>query len=393
MHLSIYPNIFIHIINTSPRKCINSYFIKYFRVNDDTVLKTSNWSESYINTLKTAFSPSYLGLTGPVTRRGIYTYDFTHRTHMDIFGIHYPHVFPDWFGDGWITKTYKAAEMALITKKVTLKHVLRRQRYPLHKRKQKGAMVMPLSTRGATILQDWKSYLLDVNVQRYINGKSNETNVISFALNTNNLDFVNGAFRNLMLAKRLLPNWQVRVYAGTVVEKRHTDILTAFGAQVVSVSSEINIPHALWPYMVADDPTVSRFIVRNVTHRLSPHQCRLLIGWHESGHDYHTIRDLEGHTDYVLVPDLFGAMSSQLHVSLGNSVYETIRIALASKNYSEDIDFLNDVLLPKIDNFMSHDSVSHSKWSINIEFDKMKLDVMKIGQPHNQYEEEVHNMV
>ena len=333
------------------------YIYIFSRVNDDTVLKTSNWSELYINTLKTAFSPSYLGLTGPATRRGIYTYDFTHRTHTDIFGIHYPHVFPDWFGDGWITKTYEEAEMAQKTEKVKLRHVLRKQRYPLHKRKENGAMVKPLSTRGATILQDWRSYLLDVNVQRYINGKSNETNVISFALNTNNLDFVNGAFRNLMLAKRLLPNWQVRIYAGTVVEKCDTDFLTVFGAQVFNVSNDINIPHALWPYMVADDPTVSRFIVRNVTHRLSPHQCtcRLLIGWHEAGHDYHTIRDLEWHTDYVLVLDLFGAMSSQLHVSI--SVYETIRIALASKDNSDDIDFLNDVLLPKIDNFMSHESV------------------------------------
>ena len=281
--------------------------------------------------------------------------------------------------------------MAQKTGRVKLRHVLRKQRYHLHKRKR--AKVEPMSLKGGTILREWKSYLQDSDVQRYISEKSNESNVISLSLNTNNLDFVNGAFRNLMLAKRLLPNWQVRVYAGTVVEKRHTDILTSFGAHVVSVSSKINIPHALWPYMVADDPTVSRFIVRNVTHRLSCHQSRLLIGWLETGCNYHTIRDLEWHAKYALVPDLFGAVSSQFHVILGNSVYSAIRLALANNNISDDIDFLNSLLLPKIYNYMSHDSISDSKWPNTTKFNKMKLDVMKIGQPHNQYEEEIDMMV
>ena len=251
-------------------------------------------------------------------------------------------------------------------------------------------MLMPLSRKGATTIREWKSYLLDLNQQSSVTGKSNESNIISFSLNTNNLDFVNGAFRNLMLAKRLLPDWQVRVYAGTVVEKEHTDFLTAFGAQVVNVGSKINVPHTLWPYMVADDPTVSRFIVRNVTHRLSPHQCRLLNGWLESEYDYHTIRDLEWHIDYAIVPDLFGAVSNQLHVILGNSVYSAIRIALANNIISDDSDFLNDLLLPKINHYMSHDSVPDSKWPNTIKFDKMNLEVMKIGQPHNQYEEEMY---
>ena len=48
-----------------------------------------------------------VGVVGPHHQggnTGILTYDFVHRTHVDIFGFYYPRVFSDWFGDDWITK-------------------------------------------------------------------------------------------------------------------------------------------------------------------------------------------------------------------------------------------------------------------------------------------------
>ena len=36
----------------------------------------------------------------------ILTYDFVHRSHIDIFGYYYPRVFPGWHSDRWINDVY-----------------------------------------------------------------------------------------------------------------------------------------------------------------------------------------------------------------------------------------------------------------------------------------------
>jgi hypothetical protein len=55
------------------------------------------------------FGPPY-GVVGPLCNQGntqILTHDFTHRTHMDIFGgLYYPEELSDWWMDNWITVIY-----------------------------------------------------------------------------------------------------------------------------------------------------------------------------------------------------------------------------------------------------------------------------------------------
>ena len=57
------------------------------------------------------YDPARVGVVGPNQTgdgdTGILTYEFVHRTHVDIFGFHYPHLFTDWWGDTWITNVYK----------------------------------------------------------------------------------------------------------------------------------------------------------------------------------------------------------------------------------------------------------------------------------------------
>lgn len=85
----------------------------FYRVNDDTVMKTENWTMNFIQAL-TLFKPPNVGVVGPNHIGGntkILTYDFVHRTHLEIFGFYYPREFPDWYADGWITKVYSPNNM------------------------------------------------------------------------------------------------------------------------------------------------------------------------------------------------------------------------------------------------------------------------------------------
>jgi len=80
----------------------------YYRVNDDTVMETTGWTEKFIDELE-RFNPPKIGVVGPWFREGnvvILTHDFVHRTHIDILGFYYPRVFTDWFADDWITGVY-----------------------------------------------------------------------------------------------------------------------------------------------------------------------------------------------------------------------------------------------------------------------------------------------
>ena len=78
-------------------------------VNDDTHMNTTNWTEQFINQLA-QFHPPNVGLVGPVYKEGNtedLTYNFVHRTHVDIFKCFYPPMFKDWYADSWISRVYK----------------------------------------------------------------------------------------------------------------------------------------------------------------------------------------------------------------------------------------------------------------------------------------------
>jgi len=103
----------------------------FYRINDDTSMLTEGWTEKFILTLKN-YDPALVGVVGPKHFGGninILTYDFVHRTHIDIFGFYYPHIFTDCYADWWITRVYtpnrstKVNEMLLVhTLRLGMRH-------------------------------------------------------------------------------------------------------------------------------------------------------------------------------------------------------------------------------------------------------------------------------
>lgn len=78
-----------------------------YRVNDDTEM-ASPWAKKFISQLQGLGAP--YGAVGPLCQQGntkILTHDFTHRTHMEIFGgEYYPKELVDWWMDDWISRVY-----------------------------------------------------------------------------------------------------------------------------------------------------------------------------------------------------------------------------------------------------------------------------------------------
>ena len=107
----------------------------HYRVNDDTTLTSANWTEQFIKTLS-KYDPANVGVVGPNHSGGnlaILTYDFVHRSHVDIFGFYYPRDFLDWHGDRWITDVYKPGRITKL-KDIKLKHTMSKgTRYHVHR--------------------------------------------------------------------------------------------------------------------------------------------------------------------------------------------------------------------------------------------------------------------
>lgn len=79
-----------------------------YMVNDDTILRTSNWTNIFISVLKQMHPPD-VGVVGPSHIGGktnILTYNFVHKTHVDIFSTFYPPIFETWYADDWISLIY-----------------------------------------------------------------------------------------------------------------------------------------------------------------------------------------------------------------------------------------------------------------------------------------------
>ena len=54
----------------------------------------------------------------------ILTHDFTHRTHVVIFGFHYPRSLPNWSADDWITDLYEGFNLTHKLENTEVNHTL-----------------------------------------------------------------------------------------------------------------------------------------------------------------------------------------------------------------------------------------------------------------------------
>lgn len=118
---------------------------------------------------------------------------------------------------------------------------------------------------------------------------STEKRVIAFGLYGNKPKYVHGCLVNIKLSKLYYPGWVCRFYV-TGVDKSTAELLRNAGGEVVEVESSSS-GHMLSRFMVADDPTVDRFIVRDVDSRLNSRERFAVQEWIESGLKIHTMRD------------------------------------------------------------------------------------------------------
>ena len=165
--------------------------------------------------------------------------------------------------------------------------------------------------------------------------------VISFSLWGDSRVYLNGALRNLLLAKDIYEGWELWFYLDDSVPKNFVKLIKDLGGVVKLQPNNQSIKEKLcWRFKVANDKSVGYFIVRDTDSVISVREFNAVQEWIESNRLFHIIRDWWTHTDLILA-GLWGGVAGVLpNIELLLKEYES--------NYAQtdNIDqwFLRDML-------------------------------------------------
>ena len=362
----------------------------YYRLNDDTVMETSGWTTKFIDELL-RFNPVNIGVVGPWFHEGnirILTYDFVHRSHIDIFGSYYPRVFTDWFADDWISGVYWPDHMRKVAG-TKVKHTMERgQRYSSHLELAKEVEVEISVGKG--VLKRFIDRSMNKSTAT-TNWNKNITNVVSMFLSGSEVSKVYGCLRYALLQPFIFPNWRLRVY--TSLRKRSPNLLKVmvkklknFGVEVVQISPKnplSKLPPSLWRYLVIDDTKVSRFLIRDSDTRPTEREYKALQDWEMTPNNkaFYCIRDHPSHTTQFFSPGLVGGIPHLITKQLRHPFKD-----LLSQNLTELV-LLNSIIQPRfLSNTFCHDSLSCHLFNHSSKFPALRHKQQYVGQKFDSNE-------
>lgn len=135
--------------------------------------------------------------------------------------------------------------------------------------------------------------------------------IISYSLWGSNKFYTDGAIRNAELAAEIYPEWKSRFYCASSVSEDVTRSLKSLGCQVVLMKDEEGFGGTFWRFLVADDPSVGRFMIRDADSRINGREKAAVTEWISSGRPFHVMRDAVVHCDLMLA-GLWGGCSGFL---------------------------------------------------------------------------------
>ena len=189
--------------------------------------------------------------------------------------------------------------------------------------------------------------------------KSTEKRVISFGLYGDNPKYTTGAIRNAELRDTYFPGWVCRFYVDDSVPKDVIVKLEDLGSEIVHQKGLAGATGGMfWRFLVADDPTVDRYIVRDSDSRLNARDRFAVEEWIESSKCVHNCRDHVNH-----VRTMNGGMWGGRKGCIPGASIEERANNFGKDKYMQDIYFLERLIWPLVkDDQMSHDAYSCAKF-------------------------------
>jgi tetratricopeptide (TPR) repeat protein len=125
-------------------------------------------------------------------------------------------------------------------------------------------------------------------------------NVISFSLWGKAPFYAYGAMINLVTSRTVYPGWTCRFYVAADVPRSCAAYLRDNGADVRNIEDEYPGVGLFQRFLVMNDRTVGRFLVRDCDARLSAAEADLVRQWIDSGYPFHVMRDHVLHNELMI---------------------------------------------------------------------------------------------
>jgi hypothetical protein len=163
-----------------------------------------------------------------------------------------------------------------------------------------GTRVLELKNRlcDAGAAKGWK---LPAGTPQAFAGQPGKRNVIAYSLWGDKPTYLRGSLRNLLLGPDIYPGWVLRFNVDSSVPAEFIGLIKQLGAEVVMHPASDSLRERLcWRFQVANDPTVGRFLVRDVDSPLNIREAQAVQAWQASDRWFHLMRDWWTHTDLIL---------------------------------------------------------------------------------------------
>jgi tetratricopeptide (TPR) repeat protein len=131
-------------------------------------------------------------------------------------------------------------------------------------------------------------------------GPPSGRNVISFSLWGPAPFYGYGAMINLVLSRTVYPGWSCRFYVDATVPRPCVAFLRDNGADVRNIEDEYPGVGLFQRFLVMNDSTVGRFLVRDCDARLSAAEADLVRQWIDSDLPFHAVRDHVLHNELMI---------------------------------------------------------------------------------------------
>jgi hypothetical protein len=126
------------------------------------------------------------------------------------------------------------------------------------------------------------------------------------------------------------------------------------GVELVDMSSSPLTNKMTWRFTAASDPTVGRFLSRDLDSRLSFREKAAVDEWVASGKAFHVMRDHPEHATFAMSGGMWGATGEAIpHIKA------LLQSSVQSGAYLGDMDFLTQHVWPlTMENVVQHDAFS-----------------------------------
>lgn len=131
-------------------------------------------------------------------------------------------------------------------------------------------------------------------------GPPSGRNVISFSLWGDKLHYCYGAMINLLLCRSVYPGWTCRFYVDAGVPAPCLAFLRDNGAELRNIADEYPGVGLFQRFLVMDDKTVGRFLVRDCDARVSSAEAEVVQQWIDSDCPFHVVRDHVMHNELMM---------------------------------------------------------------------------------------------